>query len=789
MYFNRFRSFFLMLVFTAALLISTELASFQAGLAQTPRPTGWDLVQQAQQHDQTGHYQQVISLLQQAAAEFAAQGDRLNQATALGNLAATYARLGQWQEANQSIGQSLSFLRNQSTTPEQQRILAQTLEIQGHLQLEQGQTQSALEIWSEAENHYRSLQLPDRLLQTQIAQSEALQILGLYPRACKLLLTALDLTAQTCDLSQPEWEAQWQTLLSNIAEPSQETGTLSAITRGMNALGHVLRVLGQLDASQQILSVAMTSAQKLGDPQVLAEISLHVGNTLRAYASQPALDGTSPLQFEQSALEAYQQADRLATQPETHLGAQVNQLKLLVKQQNLPQAIELWRSLQPQLNTIAPTHSSLFAKINLAQTLMELAQVSPDVTAMELARVSPDVTAMELARVSPDVTASGVTASGVTASEIHSLLTQTIQQTNQLGDPRLMSYALGSRGRLYELQRQWSEAEATTNQALGLAPPFQSADITYQFLWQLGRIHKAQGKPRRAVNDYSKAVKILGSLRGDLVALNPDVQFSFRERVEPIYRELVALLLKDIAPSQGDLSQARQVIESLQLAELDNFFRDACADTKPEMIDRIDRTAAVIYPIILSDRMEVIVALPNQPLHHYRTNRPQAELEQTFKQVRTALRLSAFPEERLPVAQKLYDWLIRPAEPMLAEANIQTLVFVLDGSLQNLPMAILHDGQRYLIESYNLALTPGLQLLTPQPLTKVKLSVLTGALTEARQGFSALPAVADEVKQIQTQLPTNTLLNRQFSDQSLQQQTSRTACFGGSSGNAWSVQF
>lgn len=50
----------------------------------------------------------------------------------------------------------------------------------------------------------------------------------------------------------------------------------------------------------------------------------------------------------------------------------------------------------------------------------------------------------------------------------------------------------------------------------------------------------------------------------------------------------------------------------------------------------------------------------------------------------------------------------------------------------------LSDGKRYLIEKYSVALTPGLQLLEPRLLQKIHLQSLTGGLTEARSGFSAL---------------------------------------------------
>ena len=114
----------------------------------------------------------------------------------------------------------------------------------------------------------------------------------------------------------------------------------------------------------------------------------------------------------------------------------------------------------------------------------------------------------------------------------------------------------------------------------------QSQDIIAQSAWELGRLHKQQNKNKEAISNYTEAVNALKAIRTDLVAVNSDVQFSFRESVEPVYREFVELLLED-KPDQNNLVQARELIESLQIAELDNFLREACLD-KAEQIDRID---------------------------------------------------------------------------------------------------------------------------------------------------------------------------------------------------------
>lgn len=125
--------------------------------------------------------------------------------------------------------------------------------------------------------------------------------------------------------------------------------------------------------------------------------------------------------------------------------------------------------------------------------------------------------------------------------------------------------------------------------------------------------------------------------------------------------------------------------------------------------------------------------------------------------------------------QQFYNWLIRPLETELKENNIKTLVFVLDGLLRGVPMAALHDGKEYLIEKYRIALTPGLQLLSPRSLSQEKLKILAGGLAEARQGFSALPGVTQEVKDISEILPAEILLNQEFTRPRLQTEIESTS--------------
>jgi CHAT domain-containing protein/uncharacterized protein HemY len=693
------------------------------------------LVQEGLQRYQSGQFAAAVTVWKQAADTFAAQGDRFNQAMVLSNLALAYHQLGQWTEANGAITSSLQLLPTKNTATDHLRILAQALNTQGKLQLAQGQAEQALTTWQKAAETYQQVGDKTGVARSLINQAQALRVLGFYQRVNSTLEQA-----------------------SQILQDQPDSAIKAA---GLLSFGDALRLVGDLKQSQEVLQQSLTISQQLKSPGAIASAFLSLGNTAQAQ-QQP-----------DEAFKYYQQAIANSTSPTTTLQAQLNQLRLLIESKKWQEAQALGTKIQPQLSSLPATRTAIYAQINFTQSLMKLWNQRSEVGSREAPTLQ-------------------------TAGQI---LATSIQQAKELGDLKAQSYALGYLGQIYEQTQQWSEAQRLTEEALLLAQSSNAPDIAYLWQWQLGRLLKVQageGKANSAtytsaIAAYKEAINTLNSLRNDLVATNLDLQFSFRESVEPVYRQLVGLLLqppltppvappftKSLTPplskgglggvSQENLQQAREVIESLQLAELDNFFREACLNARPEQIDRVDREAAVIYPIILPDRLEVILSLPNQPLRHYATSIPQSELKSVLGKMRRALRRTAFDKERLPLAQQVYDWLIRPAESDLAASEIKTLVFALDGELKNLPMAVLHDGQQYLLEKYSIALTPSLQLLEPRPLTREHIKLLVGGLSEARLGFSPLPGVESEVKQIGSKITAQVLLNQQFTSAALQDQ-------------------
>jgi len=680
-----------------------------------------ELVQEGLQRYQSGQFAPAVTVWQQAADAFAAQANHLNRAMVLSNLALAYHQLGQWSEANEAIATSLQLLQSKGVGSDRLKILAQALNTQGKLQLAQGQAEQALSTWQKATETYQQVGDKTGVARSLINQAQALRVLGFYQRVKDTLEQA-----------------------SQILQDQPESAIKAA---GLLSFGDALRLVGDLGKSQEVLQQSLTISQQLQSPSAITAALLSLGNT--TYAQQQP----------DQAFKYYQQAIATSTSPTTTLQAQLNQLRLLIETKKWADAQALGAKIQPQLTSLPISRTAIYAQINFTQSLMKLWSQNSPIGSREAS--TPQAAAQILA----------------TAKK----------QAEELGDQRAQSYALGYLGQVYEQTQQGSEAQALTEKALLLAQSSNAPDIAYLWQWQLGRLLKVQAGEGKANNSaytsaiaaYKESINTLNSLRNDLVATNLDLQFSFRESVEPVYRQLVELLLQPSlgqgGVSQENLQQARQVIESLQLAELDNFFREACLTARPELIDRVDPQAAVIYPIILPDRLEVILSLPNQPLRHYATAIPQRELESILHNMRRSLRRIAFDKDRLPLAQQVYDWLIRPAESDLAASDIKTLVFALDGALKNVPMAVLHDGQQYLVEKYSVALTPSLQLLEPRPLAREQIKLLVGGLSEARLGFSPLPGVESEVKQISSKITAQVLLNQQFTSAALQDQINATS--------------
>ncbi|MEM6403602.1 MAG: tetratricopeptide repeat protein, partial [Cyanobacteria bacterium P01_D01_bin.116] len=502
------------------------------------------LVEAGKKYYQAGKFAKAVEKWREAERIFSSKGDILNQSAVLSNLALAYQQLGNWSQANLTIDNSLKLLNNLDSL-QARSLHAGALNIQGSILLSQGKTEQALNSWFEAGKNYQKVKNNAGYIRSLLNQSQALRALGLYPRA--------------------------KSSLEQVNQSLQKEPPSLLKAASLLNFGDTLRLMGDLETSQEVLLQSLAIAEKLDSQNDIASASLSLGNNAR------------DRELREEAFKYYQRAIISSTSPINKIQAQLNQLRLLIDMQKWQQAKELATRIKPQMQSLPISRTAIYTKVNFVQSLTKIEDNNKD--SKQDNEWENDYSAK--------------------------LLGLAVREAQTIGDSRAQSYALGYLGELYEKSQQLSDARKLTEKALILAQTTNANDIAYRWQWQLGRLLKKQNRIDEAITAYSESVKTLDLIRNDLVANNVDVQFSFRESVEPVYRELVGLLLQPQSTenskstkqkgkvNQSNLKKARQVIESLQLAELDNYFREACLTNSPIQIDKIDPQAAVIYPIIL----------------------------------------------------------------------------------------------------------------------------------------------------------------------------------------------
>jgi len=341
----------------------------------------------------------------------------------------------------------------------------------------------------------------------------------------------------------------------------------------------------------------------------------------------------------------------------------------------------------------------------------------------------------------------------------------------RLGDVRAESYAVGCTASLYELQHDYPSAIALTNRAIFLAQQIQTTlfhgtggeDLLYLWQWQNARILKASGQIDQALDAYRKAQDALHVVRFDVALGGGNCwgqRASFQQLVGDLYYESADLLLQQTSAANFDpealqrrLKEAQDTVEVLKTAELDDYFRDRCANViraKTKPVGEIpDTDAAVIYYIPLQDRIEILLSV-NSRLQRFTVSKKREELDAEIR--RFARDLKDTTENRyIQTGYRLYQWLIKPLEAALPSGDKVTLVFVPDGMLRAIPMGALCIDERGtpLISRFAVATSPGLTLMEPRKPPSVRESqILLGGLSEAVEDFQALQHVPQELDHV-----------------------------------------
>ncbi len=740
---------------------------------------------------QQGQFRAAIELWRQAEKQFKDQNNVLDLALTSNYLSLAYQQIDNLQAAESYLQQGWQLLGdrpNSTDSSPQTRILAKILNTQGRLQLLKGQGEAALESWQKAETVYQQLNDAPGITGAQINQAQAFGFLGKYRQALKILrpLEKLEIDEKNLDIGISQLISLGNTYLA-IGDAKKAREEFNKIPSTSNNIQAISKAIGLGNANQ----ILAKDKRYLLDPETL-QILRDQPNEPKSEFYKKSLDEYTNL-YKKESLEKYQEAESLSKNLNTKkLQAQLNQLTLQVDtykwwldQYPNPQLLNQFdflsaipREIQKlndrvenSLGNLPLSQASIYGQINLANSLLIQQNIWAKQTKQNSGKALP-------------------------WQRIEQLLTKALNQSRELQDKKAEIIALGKLGTLHEQrykqsrqQNDFTEAENFTSQAVNFAKSMQFDELAYQWQWQLGRLRKGEGKIQEAIAFYTEAIENSQKIRQkNLVAiafgmkdLNPTIQIDFREQVEPVYRDLIKLRLQG-KPNQESLKAARDVVQKLQLAQIENFLQCSLQGGKEnevsldEIIDKKNINAAIFYPIVLEDELGVILKVhgqenlkssssPQEDLKYYSSPVSRQELVTTLSQLRPELQKPYNFIGMQGLSAKVYDWLIRGAEKYLSQKNIDTLVFVMDKDLQNIPVASLYNKEtkKYLIEEkYSVAFSKGREPAEFQPIKNIQWNALLAGLTvdpkDKNNLLKSLEFAKDEVEKIQTLIANSKLM-------------------------------
>ncbi|MEM9503420.1 MAG: CHAT domain-containing protein, partial [Cyanobacteria bacterium P01_E01_bin.43] len=114
---------------------------------------------------------------------------------------------------------------------------------------------------------------------------------------------------------------------------------------------------------------------------------------------------------------------------------------------------------------------------------------------------------------------------------------------------------------------------------------------------------------------------------------------------------------------------------------------------------QLPQTSVILYPLVLEDRLELVLVSTDAPPVRYPIDVEAVELNRTVVAFGQALKDRNSDPRAL--AQQLYDWVIAPLENDLSAVGAENIIFAPDGVLRYVPLAALYDGEQWLTERFS----------------------------------------------------------------------------------------
>lgn len=212
------------------------------------------------------------------------------------------------------------------------------------------------------------------------------------------------------------------------------------------------------------------------------------------------------------------------------------------------------------------------------------------------------------------------------------------------------------------------------------------------------------------------------------------------------------------------------VVQLQQTTQGQSFDLNADATTLQDNLKKLQQDAVIIYPLVLEDRLELVLISPYTPPLRRTVPVKREELNRVIAEFRSTV-TTPIRNPKIP-AQKLYNWLIKPLENDLAQAKTKTIIYAPDGQLRYIPLAALHDGKQWLVERFRINNITAVSLTDLNTKPQSQLNILAAAFSEGEYTFkvgdkdlsyTGLPFAGKEVETLAQTIPnTRKVLNKQF---------------------------
>ncbi|MBD2358036.1 tetratricopeptide repeat protein [Tolypothrix sp. FACHB-123] len=678
-----------------------------------------------------GQYQKALELYQQSLAIYKANSDRVGSAEALNNIGVVYINLGNYTQALDAYQQALTPIQDFCYQQKSTCFYGTEAAILNNLAgayFSLGQYQKSLEFAEKSANIYKKFRTGEYK--------------GTNKQDIKLLYDALGQNPQA--LQQVSSRA-------NVGDAfGKDSFQFQGEALNLNNIGQIYFSQGNNEQALRLYQQALAIYQENKYPQGIAVTLNNIG---RVYASTRKYN--QAIESNQQALTNYKTVgDR------TGEGVTLSNLGQIYQQQKqYEKAISLYQQ-------ALAIHREVSDKVSEAATLKYLGDVLAQQNQPQLAiafykqSVNLTETIRQNLRVFPTDIQKSYTE---TVSERYRRLADLLLKQNRSAEAQQVLDLLkiqevqdfignhrGSNQKIANTQTRTANNASQSVQNLPLKPQEQEISQKYS-----------------AIQDK---VILLGKELTSLRKINPKERTSAQEKriaeLVKLEQQATAEFNKFIkSPAVVALTQqlsATSSQENLSLRQL-NSLRDN--------LRQLNNKAVLIYPLVLEDRLELVIVTADAPPIHRTVAVKKEELDQTIQEYRQKIQV---PRNNIKEsALKLYSWLIKPIENELKQADAKTIIYAPDGQLRYVPLAGLFDGKEWLAQRFVV------NNITSASLTKFdnkppkNLNVLAAAFTQGdytvklanrSEVFSGLQFAKTEVETLAKTIPgTKVLLDKLFS--------------------------